>query len=262
MIEQDRTGGLLNHARWIENYPGFPGGISGSDLVRLLRCHLKKTGVQVLRATVQKIAFRNNQFTVKTSRRSIRGRILVIASGTMPRRLPDAVIDPKVRGRILYDPRRLLKRHAKTVAIIGAGDAAFDYALGLAPMHRIILLNRGSKPRCLPLLLDRARRELGIRIISGFRIRTIRSVSGAVHINARDGRYVRVDYVIPALGRLPSLDYLDARMRIRIRSLIFRHRAWMIGDVRNDRFRQTGISVGDGIRCAMEIADKSKAGSR
>ncbi len=261
LIEQHHTGGLLHHAHWIENYPGFPAGISGPDLVNLLRRHLKKGRIKVLHDTVLKAAFRNNRFLIKTRQRSIPCRTLVIASGTKPRILPKSIVDEAIRDRILYDPRRLRNRRKKTVCIIGAGDAAFDYALGLAPRHRIILLNRGRDPQCLPLLFDRARREPGVCILSRFQVRTIKLVPDGIQINARDGRCVRADYVLPALGRLPSLDFLDPAMRTRFSSLRSKHRAWVIGDVRNGRFRQAGISVGDGIRCAMEIAGLHRTGS-
>ncbi len=262
LIEQHHTGGLLHHAHWIENYPGFPAGISGPDLVHLLRRHLKKGRIKVLYDTVQKAVFRNNRFLIKTRQRSILCRTLIIASGTKPRILPKSIVDSAIRDRILYDPRRLRRLRKKTVAIIGAGDAAFDYALGLAPWHRIILLNRGRDPQCLPLLFDRARREPGVRILSRFQVRTIRLVPDGIQINARDGRRVRADYVLPALGRLPSLDFLDPGLRARLRSLKAKRQAWLIGDVHGGRFRQAGISVGEGIRCAMEIADLHRTGSR
>jgi len=256
LLERDRPGGLLNQANQVENYPGFPHGIAGTSLVGLLRRHLRQAGIRVHRESVQRVALRQNHFFVITSRRTIRCRVLVIASGTAPKTLSEAIVAPTVRNRILYEPCRLLRMRGKIIAVIGAGDAAFDYALGLVSRHHVIILNRRERPGCLAVLLDRVRREKKIRHLTRFRIRAIGPGFPGVIVSASDGRSVRADYVVAALGRVPSLDFLTPALRARVQSLCARRRLWLIGDVRNGRFRQAGISIGDGIRCAMWIASR------
>jgi thioredoxin reductase len=60
-----------------------------------------------------------------------------------------------IAGCIYYEVYDLLPVAGKHVAIIGGGDAAFDYALNLGRRNRVTILNRGNSPKCLPLLAER-----------------------------------------------------------------------------------------------------------
>lgn len=254
IIEKDKPGGLLYQAHRVENYPGFPAGITGPELAGRLHHHLQRAGVKQTRDRVIKIRFRHHQFLIKTTKRTLSAKTVIIAAGTNPRGLAPAVASAAARSRICYDVQRLSKSRGKTIAVIGAGDAAFDYALGLARHNQVIILNRKTRPRCLPLLLDRSRRQKSIQLLTAFCIRHIDYRRGSFTIRSSDQRMVHCDQVLAALGRTPNLDFLTSEVEKHFRRLKQNHALWMIGDVRNGKFRQTSIAIGDGIRCAMAIA--------
>jgi len=250
VFEKGRIGGLLWNANLVENYPGFPGGIPGPELVGKLEAQLRKASVDVIYEEVVRL---EEGFGLKTEGGSYTADIVVVASGTEPRRFPGRISE-KVEGRVFYEVYPLRDLAGARVAVVGAGDAAFDYALNLARRNEVVLLNRGYKPKCLPLLWERARTTPSIAYREDVEVMEVLPSEGGVGLLCRtDGgeEKVEIDYVLFAIGRQPKLDFMSPELRGRTLE-----RLHFIGDVKNGRFRQTAIAVGDGIRVAMEIALK------
>jgi len=154
LIEQNDVGGLLKNANLVENYPGFPEGITGTTLATLFKRQLENAGVAVHTEKVLKLEFREEAFLTKTERRVVQSPIAVIATGTIPK-TTSHIIPESIKGRVLYEIYPMLSVRNKKIAIIGAGDAAFDYALSLSAENEVIILNRGEETKCLPLLRER-----------------------------------------------------------------------------------------------------------
>jgi thioredoxin reductase (NADPH) len=261
ILERAEPGGLLKNARWVENYPGFPKGIPGIKLVNLLRAHLGNNG-PVDRETVLSADYRNKNFIIKTDRRTMLARILIVASGTEPKKIFSARTRRALSGRLFYEPWSMPRMQGQRIAIVGAGDAAFDYALGLASGNKVWIIGRQQKPRCLTALRNDCRAQKGLKYMGRSLIKRIERDDPSIRI--RLGRNIRlsVDYILVAAGRKPCLGFLEPRIRKNLRVLMNIKKLWLIGDVKNKRFRQVGISVGDGIRCAMEIADRTGGKAR
>src|SRR5574341_831560 len=156
IFERDRIGGFLWNANLVENYPGFPAGITGPRLVRLFERQARRLSTQIIFEEVLKLSFDGALFQAETSRQAYHCRVAVIASGTKPREILDLSIPPGLQERITYEVRSRIGLQGQRIAIIGAGDAAFDYALNLGKKNDVIILNRGERVRCLPLLWERA----------------------------------------------------------------------------------------------------------
>ena len=92
IIEKDKVGGLLHNANRIENYPGFPNGISGPELVHRFQEHLEQWDIQVQYETVINIRWEEDSFHIQTQRSSFSSSILIIASGTQPKTVSDIQI--------------------------------------------------------------------------------------------------------------------------------------------------------------------------
>ena len=65
ILEKDRIGGLLWHANFVENYPGFPSGVSGPDLVKCFKLHLKQLNIEVQKTDVKKVKYLNKEFFLR-----------------------------------------------------------------------------------------------------------------------------------------------------------------------------------------------------
>ncbi len=257
-LEQEEIGGLLRNANLVENYPGFPEGITGFELVKLFEQHLKNTGVKVSFEKVIELEYRDGLFFIKTNKREIETNIAVIATGTKPKKNSFLSVTDDIKDRILYEVYPILGIRNKKIAVIGAGDAAFDYALNLSKNNEVVILNRSEKTGCIPLLLERSMKSGNISYLSNTCIGKISSSGSKLLLTCTgndSGKAVQIvaDYVIVAIGREPCLDYLGCEIRKNFETLINSNKLYIVGDVKNGIFRQTAICVGDGIKTAMEI---------
>lgn len=248
VFEGGRVGGLLWNAHLVENYPGFPEGIPGPELAGKLEVQLRKASVEVIHEEVVSL---EGGFRLRIEGGSYRAGIVIVASGTKPRRFPGRMSE-EVEDRVFYEVHPLRDLAGACVAVVGAGDAAFDYALNLARRNEVILLNRGYKPKCLPLLWERARTTPSIAYREGVRVSEVFQSEGGVGLSCltdEGEERIEVDYVLFAIGREPNLDFLSPGLRSGAVEGLY-----LVGDVANGKFRQAAIAVGDGMRVAMEIA--------
>lgn len=257
LLERDTTGGLLRNANLVENYPGFPGGISGIELVRLFEQQAYTTGVHVTQGEVVDLRYNGDAFEVATREDTFRSQVAVIATGTRAELLTDPQISAEVSELVHYEVVPLLEQRGKRIAIIGAGDAAFDYALNLSRHNRVTILNRSERVKCLPLLWERAQAKENIRYLANHAFTEIvRDGTGGLKLSFRSpagSGALRVDYLVAALGRQPRLDFTSREVLARKDTLERQGVLYFIGDVKNDIYRQTSIAVGDGVRAAMRI---------
>lgn len=257
LFEGAHIGGLLWNANLVENYPGFPGGISGPELVGLFSEQIRGLSVDVIGEQVISLTHEGDVFQVETGARSYRSRIAVIASGTSPVTFPGELLSEDVHDRVFYEVYPLLSLEGHRIAIVGAGDAAFDYALNLAERNDVIILNRGERLKCLPLLWERASAAPQITYYQRTQVVCIeRAPAGGtlVRCKAPSGSIdIRADYLIGAIGREPRLDLMSPELKVGGPALENEGVLYFVGDVVNGIFRQTAIAVGDGILAAMEI---------
>ena len=263
LLERGEIGGLLVNANLVENYPGFPGGIPGPALVQRIKQQTKDTGLAIKHEEVTKLDVKEgNLFLVETTKNVYYSRIAVVATGTVPRRFKDFVIPPGLEAYVFYEVYPLLGISGKTITIVGAGDAAFDYALNLARNNQVTILNRGRDLKCIPLLWERTKAEPKIEYRENTAISSLKPhpTSGLqVECSTLDGIVtLTTDYLIGAIGRDPALEFLSSDVVALAPDLEAVGLLYFIGDVKNGLYRQTSISVGDGVRAAMQIYRKLK----
>jgi thioredoxin reductase len=257
IIEHKNIGGLLNNANLVENYPGFPGGISGPQLVDLFKQQVNAFQLNLVNAHLENLDYVNDQFEFSADGQLLRSRLAVVASGTKPHKLKEVDIPAQIQTKVYYEVYPLLDEIGKQIAIIGAGDAAFDYAINLAQENDVFVFNRGDKISSLPLLWERAQLIPHIHYHQETAITRI-SVGPDARISldcktlSGSSRYI-VDYLIGAIGREPNLDFISGQFSEKAIQLENSGKLYYVGDVVNGLFRQTAIAVGDGILAAMKI---------
>ena len=254
LFEKHQLGGLLWNANLVENYPGFPNGVEGSKLIHLMKKQIERIGVEMRGEEVLKVGWEEEALSIVTQHTAHSTNCLIVASGTKSRPLPN-VISPEARDKIFTEVWPLLKEEGKRVVIIGAGDAAFDYALNLSKKrNNVTILNRGETVKCLELLSERAAREPRIAYRAGMRVRQIRLDKTAASLKVEcEAETVDADYVLFAIGRVSNLGFLSDEILRRERELVESGRLYFIGDVKNELYRQAAIAAGDGLRAAMRI---------
>ena len=262
IFEQDKIGGLLRNANFVENYPGFPGGISGPKLVKLFEEQIKGYSFNITPERVITLDHDDNQFLVATSNQAYQSRIVVVASGTKPRMLPDLEIPEELIDQVFYEVYPLLNIQGKHIAIVGAGDAAFDYALNLGKINDIHILNRGEQISCLPLLWERAKNNPRITYLSNVKISRLSARPDQrllLECSTLAGTHsIIVHKLIGAIGRDAQLDFISSQFSQKAIQLESSGNLYYVGDVVNGLYRQTAIAVGNGIITAMKIYEYLK----
>jgi thioredoxin reductase (NADPH) len=264
VLECGQPGGLLHNAHWVENYPGFPDGISGPALVERFLTQVERFGVEIVLAQVQNLSIEGGIFQIDTDQGRFAAEIVIVASGTKAKPLPDVSISEEASRRVFSEVVPLLNERGKTILIIGAGDAALDYALNLADRNQVLILNRSRRVKGLKLLWERVQREPSIHYYDQHMVLNIqqgpdRRLEVDTFSEGKGHTYL-CDYVIAAIGREPALDFLDEDLESQSDTLSERGKLYFIGDVVNNIFRQTGIAVGDGLRVAMDIEQRLLGG--
>jgi thioredoxin reductase (NADPH) len=285
LYEKDRIGGLLLNANLVENYPGFPEGISGLDLCNLMRKQLDKWKIQPINEEVIKISMNNNIFVINTLKSERSFKAVIIATGTLSKNLDIPGEDKLFEKLVFYEIKDLLPKlkPGDKCTVIGGGDAAFDYSLNLAYNHDVFvnLCFRDNKPRCLSILEERVRLcslikifplvmpmeiirgESGVEIVFqikkniDFQSDIKKSDYRGFEKKTENGNYVfrlQSDYILISCGRKPNNELFSSISEENNIS------GWFIaGDVTAGRFRQVGIAVGEGIKVAMNVEMYLKA---
>jgi thioredoxin reductase len=262
LLEKNEIGGLLRNANLVENYPGFPGGISGVELVNLFERHLKGIKIKVHFENTTNIDLEKELFRIETTKEVFYSRILVIASGTKVREFTDCPLPDEVKDKILYEIHPIIKVRDSKIVIVGAGDAAFDYALNLGKNNEVVILNRGNTLKCLPLLWERAIKTPTIAYMDRTSIcKVINDSENLILLECKNSKGIlnlHTNYIVFATGREPQLDFLSKRLKENITKMEGEGLLYLIGDVKNNIYRQTAIAVGDGIMAAMKIHNELK----
>ncbi len=255
IFEKGHTGGLLREANLVENYPGFPDGISGNALADRFVRHLEMNDIKLHSEEVISLNYSESTFQIQTEKRLIPSEIVVIATGTRPK-IFNAEITPGAEKYIHSGISSLNSVKNNKIAVIGAGDAAFDYALSLSGKNEVVILNRGEKVRCLPLLWKRVMETDKITYKENISVKEIREEKDGLKLlcsGPAGEYYLHVQFLLVAIGREPNLDFISKNVRENIVPLQKSGALHLIGDVNNGIYRQTAISAGDGIRAGMKI---------
>lgn len=253
IFEMDSVGGLLRNANLVENYPGFPGGIRGVALIQLFEEQASTIGISITPEQVMSLDHDGKRFQVQTEAQTINAQIVVVATGTYPNQFRDFTIPMAAQNKVFYEVYHLLEQTGKQVAIVGAGDAAFDYGLNLANRgNEVLILNRSTELKCLPLLWERAQKISSIQYYQETSIQEI-SASQEKLTLVCGSMSLQVDYLLGAIGRQPRLETVSPRVQEHAQRLENQGLLYFVGDVKNGIYRQTSIAIGDGIKAAMQI---------
>lgn len=254
LLEKDRVGGLLRNANLVENYPGFPNGIPGPKLVALFEKQMRRIGGEVTYDEVTSLDFDGTRFLVHTKCNTYPASRIILATGTKPKPFP-IEIPAQAKDRVFSEVWPLRNVRGKQIVIVGAGDAAFDYALNLASRENTVtILNRSHETVCLPLLRERASANPSITYQEQTAIQRVETdvPTGRLQLFT-DNCSLITDYLIFAIGREPQMDFLSEHVKLQAQRLVEDGKLYLVGDVHNGPFRQTAIAAGDGLRAAMQI---------
>ena len=266
LIEKGVLGGQIANADRVDNYPGFPRGISGLELAGLIHQQAVSHGLETLSAEVTRLVPRLGENIVSTTEGDFTALAVIIAGGSQFRQL-DVPGESEFRGKgVSYCATcdGPLFRD-KAVAVVGGGDAAITDALYLSRFASSIkVIHRRNKLRAGKLLQEKARAEPKIEFVWDSVVTEVKGgklVAELALKNTRSGKTssLEVGGVFVAIGLVPNTGYLrgvlplDERGYIIADGLMATEVAGIFaaGDIRHNSVKQAVVAAGEGAVAAL-----------
>jgi thioredoxin reductase (NADPH) len=264
--EKGEAGGLIENAHAIDNFPPLPAGLPGNSFVAMIRSKCRELDIEVTEASIEKITPEpDGRFSlIPRGCADIESDFdaVLVAAGTSPSKIEAEGAGELEGTRVFYEIVDLKKAGVPArTAIVGSGDAAFDYALGLVAHSdaEVRIFIRSEKEKCLPTLAAscRAARRIGIDYCHA--LSTVEE-SGSGIVLRFDSPSGPVEYLCDALlgaiGRRSNLHGLAPEIDLETISPSGATNIpglFAAGDTRRGHARQLIIAMGDGTAAAMEI---------
>lgn len=266
LVEKGIIGGLITIAEWVENYPGFPEGISGLDLTDFMHRQATKFGLETLTAEVTGIELEGKRKIVKTSEGDFMAKA-VIAAGGSDRVQLNVPGEKEFIGRgVSYcatcDAAFFVDR---AVALVGGGDAAITEALHLTKFaSKVIVIHRRDELRATRIVQERAFAEPKIEFLWNSIVEGVEGEGVVERLKLRNvvtkeestldvsGVFVSIGFK-PNTGCLRDILPLDAagyivtneKMETEVPGIL------AAGDIRRNSIRQVIAAAGDGATAAI-----------
>jgi thioredoxin reductase (NADPH) len=260
-------GGQLMLTTDVENYPGFPEGIMGPDLMIRFREQAERFGARVENVDVTAIDFTNSPLVVRTTDGEYRAKTVIVATGADARWL-GVPGEARLRGRgvsscATCDGAFFRDKH---IVVVGGGDSAMEEALFLTRFgRRVTVMHRRGSLRASKIMADRARSHekidfmwhtvveevLGETHMKGLRVRN--DIDGSVYEFDADALFVAIGHTPnTAIFRgqldLDEAGYVDSPDGVSTNV----DGVFVAGDVNDYRYRQAVTAAGAGCRAAMD----------
>ena len=262
LLEKEGVGGSPKNVPWIENYPGFPEGVSGAQLVSAMASQATKYGLKTEVAEVTGIElFSSCRWVGCADGRGYTTAIVIVAGGARPKKL-GVPGEESLRGKGVFDCAMCDGGQYKggVVVVCGGGDTALTEALYMAKIaSRVIVIHRRDQLKATDLLQARAVAEPGIEFVWNSVVESIEGRCKVESVKVRqvetnDVRDIRTDGVLVHVGLDPNTEYLagimplDFQRQIPVNGRMETGVPFVLaaGDIRGDSPRQIAAAVGDG----------------
>jgi thioredoxin reductase (NADPH) len=263
------AGGQLMVTSEVENYPGFPDGIQGPELMGLFRKQAERFGARILDHDVERVDFSGRPFRLWAAGVEYRAQAVIVATGAEAIWL-GLESETRLRGRGVSACATCdgFFYRDKEVAVVGGGDSALEEAVFLTRFaSKVHLIHRRDEFRGSKIMQTRAFQHPKIQVHLN---RTIEEIEGAEHVEAvRLGRTdapgeetLPIAGLFVAIGHRPNVavfrDWLETDERGYLRAdgattASNVDGVFVAGDVDDHRYRQAVTAAGEGCRAAIDV---------
>jgi len=271
LIEKAIMGGQMMTATTIENFPGYPGGIGGPELMMHMQEHCVEFGLETDYGTVENVVDNGITKTVVMDDREIVCKTVIVATGAIPRKMgiegEDALIGKGISYCATCDGAFF---RDVPIAVIGGGDTAVEEALFLTRFaSKVTLVHRRDQLRATQILQDRTLANDKVEVAWNSVVDSLESdssgLTGAVLKDTKTGetRKIELQGMFVAVGVTPTTEFIrnlvavtdDGYIKAGEDTLTSVPGIFSAGDNRTTLLRQVSTAVGDGAVAAL-MAEK------
>jgi thioredoxin reductase (NADPH) len=271
LVERMLMGGQVMTTTKVENYPGFPGGIDGPDLMVRFQEHCQEFGLEVSYGEAENILDKGEIKIVVVDGEELTTRSIIVTTGAEPRKLGIPGEQEFIGRGVSYCATcdGAFFRNVP-VAIAGGGDTAAEEALFLTRFaSKVTLIHRRDKLRATPILQERLTANAKIEVLWNTEVDRVEGDnSGAKALELRDAvtgkkRSLPVEGLFVAIGVTPKAHFLAEILDLDPDGYILTDPecrtsmpgVFAAGDVRKKILKQIATAVGDGAVAAI-MAEK------
>ena len=268
MIEGEEVGGQLMTTTDVENFPGFPDGIMGPDLMAITKKQAERFGTRFISQNVTKVDLNQRPFKVWIGKEEYQARSLIISTGASAKYLG------------LEGEKRLLGRGVSACAtcdgfffkdqkvlVVGGGDTAMEEAMFLTRFaSEVIIIHRRGEFRASKIMADKALSHEKIKVMWHSTLEDIlgeTNVEGAKVKNIETGEISQVQCqgIFIAIGHRPNTDVFQGQIKTNEVGYIQTEGqgtrtsvqgVFSAGDVSDDKYRQAITAAGTGCMAAID----------
>ena len=264
------AGGQLTTTTDVENYPGFPEGIQGPELMQLFRKQAERFGTEMVGEDIVEVDFSKRPFAIKSDQREVRAKAVIIATGAVARRMgvpnEEKMWNNGMSACAVCDGALPFFKN-QPLMVIGGGDTAVEEASYLTKFGSVVyLVHRRDELRASKIMQKRAfdnkkleiiwdtvfEDAIGEDFVTGARVQNVKS---------KEVKDISVSGIFYAIGHTPNTQMfenqldLDTTGYIKVKTGTQEtsvEGVFAAGDVHDHKYRQAVTAAGTGCAAALE----------
>ncbi len=267
------AGGQLMTTTEVENFPGFPEGITGPDLMKRMKDQAIRFGTQVLTEDVKSCDFSKRPFVVFGSKHQVRTKSVIVATGATAKRLnvegarEGEFWQRGVTACAVCDGAMPIFRN-KELYVIGGGDTAVEEAIFLTRYgSKVFLVHRRDELRASKIMAQRAIKHPKIEVVWDSVLEGVQGDNVVTSVKLKNVKTNAIEQrpaggVFFAIGHTPNTGFLDNQLELGSSGYVNVKPGSTItsvegifaaGDVFDSQYRQAITAAGSGCMAAIEV---------
>jgi thioredoxin reductase (NADPH) len=268
IIGGEKWGGQLMLTTTVDNFPGFPEGIQGPDLMLNMRKQVERFGAEFIEKNVANVDFSRKPYKIETDEKTYYANSVVIATGAQNKWLGVPGEQEFLgRGVATCAPCDAPFYKDKIVSIVGGGDSALTEALVLTKYAKqVYIIHRRDELRASIAMQEKVKQNDKITILWNTEVQEIKGTQKVESLTllqnkTNEGKTMPVDGIFIAIGHVPDSTLFKGPIEMDDRGYIKVHEntrtnlegVFVAGEVHDDRYKQAITTAGYGCMAGMDV---------